>query len=105
MVHDESVYPNPDKFDPERFLNSDGQLSTDDNVLAFGYVSLPHAVFKNVHHADRFGRRTCPGRHAADATVWATIVSVLSVLDIVKAKGAAGDEIEIEPAYSDGLVR
>lgn len=45
------------------------------------------------------------GRHAADATVWATIVSVLSAFDIQKAKDEAGNEIEIEPVYSDGLVR
>ncbi|KAF8158964.1 cytochrome P450 [Mycena galopus ATCC 62051] len=88
MVHDESVYPVPDKFNPERFLNPDGQLSTDDHILSFG-----------------FGRRKCAGRHAADATVWATIVSVLSTFNIAKAKNEAGKEIEIEPVFTDGLVR
>ncbi|KAF7365093.1 O-methylsterigmatocystin oxidoreductase [Mycena venus] len=87
MVHDESVYPNPDKFDPERFLNADGQLNTDDHILAFG-----------------FGRRICVGRHAADATVWATIVSVLSTFNIAKAKDDTGKEIDIEPVFTDGLV-
>ncbi|KAJ6525316.1 cytochrome P450 [Mycena vulgaris] len=87
MVHDEAVYPDPEKFQPERFLNANGQFNADDNVLAFG-----------------FGRRACVGRHAADATVWATIVSVLSVFDISKAKDAAGNAVEIHPVYSDGLV-
>ncbi|KAF7362318.1 O-methylsterigmatocystin oxidoreductase [Mycena venus] len=87
MVHDESMYPNPDQFNPERFLNADGQLNADDNILKFG-----------------FGRRTCAGRHAADAVVWATIVSVLSTFDIAKAKNETGQVIEIEPAFSDGLV-
>ena len=45
------------------------------------------------------------GRHYADATVWATIVSVLSTFNIAKAKDAAGNEIDIDPAYSDGMVR
>jgi len=87
MVHDESVYPDPDKFNPERFLNPGGQLSTDGHILGFG-----------------FGRRKCVGRHAADATVWATIVSVLSTFNIAKAKNEAGKEIEIEPVFTDGLV-
>ncbi|KAJ7366653.1 cytochrome P450 [Mycena albidolilacea] len=86
MVHDESRYPNPDKFDPERFLNADGQLNTDDYILAFG-----------------FGRRVCAGRHAADAAVWATIVSILSTFNIAKAKDASGKEIEIEIEFTDGM--
>ena len=45
------------------------------------------------------------GRHAANAMVWATIVSVLSTFNIAKAKDEAGKEIEIEPVFSDGLVR
>jgi hypothetical protein len=45
------------------------------------------------------------GRHIADATVWATVVSVLSMFNIAKAKDAAGSEIDIDPEYSDTLVR
>jgi hypothetical protein len=45
------------------------------------------------------------GRHAADATVWASIVSILSTFNITKDKDATGNEIEIDPVYSDGLVR
>ncbi|KAJ7505167.1 cytochrome P450 [Mycena galericulata] len=86
MVHDESTYPDPDKFNPDRFLNVDGELSVDESILTFG-----------------FGRRVCVGRHAADATLWATIVSVLSAFDIQKAKDAAGNDIDIDPVYSDGL--
>ncbi|KAJ7855936.1 cytochrome P450 [Mycena olivaceomarginata] len=77
MVHDESMYPTPDKFDPGRFLNADGQLNADDHTLAFG-----------------FGRRICAGRHAADATVWAAIVSILSTFNIAKAKDAVGKRLK-----------
>ncbi|KAJ6466567.1 cytochrome P450 [Mycena vitilis] len=87
MGRDESIYPNPEEFNPERFLTADGQYREVDDVLAFG-----------------FGRRICPGRYTADASVWAAIVSILASFDIAKAKDATGQEIEIEPAFSDKLV-
>ncbi|KAJ6585036.1 cytochrome P450 [Mycena capillaripes] len=87
MTRDESIYLEPDRFNPDRFFTAEGKLNEDDTVLTFG-----------------FGRRICVGRHNAEATVWATIVSVLSMFNIAKATDAAGNEIEIEPNYSDGLV-
>ncbi|KAJ6559091.1 cytochrome P450, partial [Mycena vulgaris] len=85
MTRDESIYPEPERFNPDRFFTMDGRLNDDDTVLAFG-----------------FGRRICVGRHTADATIWAAITSVLSAFIIAKAKDEAGNEIEINPAYSDG---
>ncbi|KAJ7205366.1 cytochrome P450 [Mycena rebaudengoi] len=70
MTRDTSVYgADSDEFNPERYLNPDGNLNDDDTVLAFG-----------------FGRRVCVGRYAADATVWATIVSVLATFRIAKSQ-------------------
>ncbi|KAJ7675727.1 cytochrome P450 [Mycena polygramma] len=87
MTRDESIYPNPEEFNPKRFFKADGQLNDDTDILAFG-----------------FGRRICPGRHAADAAIWSNIVSVLSVFSITKAKDANGKEIEIVPVYLHNLV-
>jgi len=49
--------------------------------------------------------RLCPGRYMADATVWASIVSLLSVFDFKKGRDAEGKEIDITPMFSDGGVR
>ncbi|KAJ6559149.1 cytochrome P450 [Mycena vulgaris] len=87
MTRDESIYPEPERFNPDRFFTADGRLNDDDTVLAFG-----------------FGRRICVGRHTAEATVWAIIASVLSTFTIGKARDEAGSEIEINPAYSDGAI-
>ncbi|KAJ7224753.1 cytochrome P450 [Mycena rebaudengoi] len=88
MTRDTSVYgADSDEFNPERYFNPDGNLNDDDTVLAFG-----------------FGRRVCVGRYAADATVWAAMVSVLATFRIAKAKDLNGNEIDIRPMYSDGAI-
>ncbi|KAJ6502305.1 cytochrome P450 [Mycena sanguinolenta] len=87
MTRDESLYPEPEQFDPDRFFTTDGKLNDDDTILTFG-----------------FGRRICVGRYNADASVWATIVSVLSTFNIAKAKDATGQEIDIDGGYTDGLI-
>ncbi|KAF7374507.1 O-methylsterigmatocystin oxidoreductase [Mycena sanguinolenta] len=88
MTRDESIYPEPERFNPDRFFTADGELNDDNTVLAFG-----------------FGRRICVGRHNADATLWATFVSVLATFNIAKAKDDTGEEIEIDPSfYSDALI-
>ncbi|KAI4519194.1 cytochrome P450 [Schizophyllum commune Loenen D] len=70
MVHDEGAYPEPYAFKPERFLKIDGKLDPavrDPADIAFG-----------------FGRRLCPGRHVAYASVWIAVASILRVYNIEK---------------------
>ena len=68
------MYPEPDSFKPERFINPDGSLREDPVLTSlFG-----------------FGKRLCPGRHLADATLFIVVASVLSVFDIKKGKDTDG---------------
>jgi cytochrome P450 len=69
-------------FKPERFLNENGSLR-DDPVL-----SLVYGV----------GKRICPGRHFADATLFIVASSVLSVFNVTKAKDKSGHEILVNIA-------
>lgn len=86
MTHNESKYPNPQIFLPERFLNDDGSLKPNDiENLAFG-----------------FGRRMCVGRHFADASIWSVIVKVLAVFTILKSLDENGAEIPVEVQFSSG---
>jgi cytochrome P450 len=68
ILHDLDVYPEPDSFKPERFINPDGSFR-DDPVVS--------TIFG-------FGKRICPGRHLADAMMFIVIASFLSVFDIKK---------------------
>ncbi|KAL4258376.1 cytochrome P450 family protein [Pleurotus pulmonarius] len=88
MSRDERVYSAPDLFIPERFLNSDGTLNDGDSSFVFG-----------------FGRRACPGRHMAEATIFMAVASVLSVYRISKAKDAHGQDVQVKEEYSStGLI-
>ncbi|KJA18940.1 hypothetical protein HYPSUDRAFT_44792 [Hypholoma sublateritium FD-334 SS-4] len=87
IAHDSKRYPDPDIFDPGRFLDENGELNNDDVGYAFG-----------------FGRRICPGRYMASATVWLAIATTLQNFDIQKTRNSKGDEIPISGEYCDGLI-
>ena len=90
ILHDPEMYPDPEEFKPERFLNEDGSVRDDPTLtLAFG-----------------IGKRICPGRHFVDATIFIVTSSVLSVFNVTKAKDENGDEIPVKAAVtvSSGIV-
>ncbi|GJE86536.1 cytochrome P450 [Phanerochaete sordida] len=83
FLHDPEMYPNPDVFDPTRFLEADGRLAAHDpRDFIFG-----------------FGRRICPGLHLADASVWAACAMILAVFDIDKPKG-----VDVALTYTSGTL-
>ncbi|KJZ72506.1 hypothetical protein HIM_08175 [Hirsutella minnesotensis 3608] len=75
FLHDPAVYPEPDSFKPERFLEPHKEPD-------------PTAVFG-------FGRRICPGRYFAEANVFLIAAQMLACFHIRKAVDESG--IEIEP--------
>lgn len=90
VLHNPEVYPDPDEFRPERFLEKDGSFREDPAIaLAFGA-----------------GKRICPGRHFVGATLFIVASSVLSVFNVSRAKDENGHEIPVRAAISarNGLV-
>ncbi|KAI0697653.1 cytochrome P450 [Cerioporus squamosus] len=88
-MHDPQVYEDPDAYRPERFLK-DGQIDPtvrDPFNYAFGY-----------------GRRVCPGRHFAEASLFINTASLLHVFDITPPLDEDGKPITIEPAMTDGII-
>ncbi|KAK8103562.1 cytochrome P450 [Apiospora kogelbergensis] len=61
-TRDTSVYPDPETFNPDRFLGPD---------------AAPHPDF-----VFGFGRRVCPGKLLAEQSVWLTIANSLAVFDV-----------------------
>ncbi|TFK31172.1 cytochrome P450-like protein [Crucibulum laeve] len=64
IFYDKDSYPNPEIFNPGRFF--DGNNQPDPRNHVFGY-----------------GRRLCPGRHLAEASLWLSMASILSTFDIL----------------------
>jgi cytochrome P450 len=90
ILHDPEIYPDPEEFKPERFLNEDGSVRDDPSLsLVFGA-----------------GKRICPGRHLVDATLFMVTSSVLSAFNVTKAKDEDGKEIPVKAAVtaSGGVV-
>lgn len=64
----------------------------------FHPVSTP----KCTHLLERV--RVCPGRYLATSNLYITIVSLLAVFRIVKAKDDKGDEIPVSGKFIEGSV-
>jgi hypothetical protein len=90
IMHNPEDYPNPETFNPSRYLTLEGKLDPsirDPRTACFG-----------------FGRRMCPGRHLADASLFAMVSTLLATVNIVRAKDADGKEIIPEVDVTSGIL-
>ncbi|KAI0767230.1 CyP450 monooxygenase [Fomes fomentarius] len=86
---DPNVYHDPEAFMPERFLK-DGRLNPgvrDPATIAFGY-----------------GRRICPGRHFAKASLYMVVTTVLHTLTISAPVGDDGRPVVLEGKMTQGTL-
>ncbi|EKM53001.1 uncharacterized protein PHACADRAFT_175458 [Phanerochaete carnosa HHB-10118-sp] len=80
-MYDESRYPEPYTYRPERFEENEGKKPQEDPLdIVFG-----------------FGRRVCPGSHFGLATIFLAVVHMLFAFDILPAKDEHGRVI-VPPA-------
>ncbi|KAI0319837.1 cytochrome P450 [Amylostereum chailletii] len=86
VLHNDAVFPEPEKYNPRRFLEN---------------PNLPDPIDNGVFG---FGRRACAGRPMALDTIWIAIASILTVFDIKKAKDANGHEITPEVKFKPGAL-
>lgn len=85
ILHDASLFVEPEKFKPERFVERNLPDPADSGVFGFG-------------------RRTCAGKSMALDTIWIAIASVLSVYNISKAVDSHGNVITPEVRMNRGVV-
>ncbi|KAL7284540.1 hypothetical protein ACG7TL_001832 [Trametes sanguinea] len=89
LSRDPKVYPDPETFNPDRFIK-DGKINPDvqdPNTFVFGY-----------------GRRICPGRHFAEASLFLMIASILHTVTIEPALDEHGNPIQPEAKMTYGVI-
>ncbi|KAK0458976.1 cytochrome P450 [Desarmillaria tabescens] len=88
ILHDETRYPEPLKFCPERFMPPpDEPMPLNPRDASFG-----------------FGRRICPGRYFADSLLWMIMVRIVAAFELDKQRDANGEIVEVKGEYLSGLV-
>ncbi|KIJ62332.1 hypothetical protein HYDPIDRAFT_42090 [Hydnomerulius pinastri MD-312] len=80
ISNDPDAYPNPERFDPLRWLDEDGKIREDLKVFTYG-----------------FGRRVCPGQHVANRSVFLNTALILWAFRISENPSAPIDTM----AFSD----
>ncbi|KAF7347917.1 Cytochrome P450 [Mycena venus] len=88
ILHDADLFPEPDKFIPERFLPQDGK----------------EPPLRPVNVAFGFGRRVCPGRYLALDSSWLVMVCIIKTYIIDMAVDADGKHIVPQVEFAGGVV-
>jgi len=87
ITHDKTIYPDPERFWPERYEGEAGKDVLDPTLYAYG-----------------FRRRICPGEYYADSMLFITMSSILATYDIAKPRDKNGQEVDPDLSFHSGLL-
>ncbi|KAI0033060.1 cytochrome P450 [Vararia minispora EC-137] len=93
ILHNSNTFPHPESFLPEHFLSK-----SQGGTLNDGDVCRPAEA------AFGFGRRECPGRFMARASVWIAVANILAAFEIKPLLDKDGHPIPVQEKYTSGIV-
>ena len=79
MLRDPDIFPEPDRFDPERWFTP-------------GVPAFPSQAFG-------FGARICPGMIFARRSIWANMAGILAAFDITPTEDGLPERV-----YTSGII-
>ncbi|KAF8913320.1 cytochrome P450 [Mucidula mucida] len=82
IFRDPDVFPNPEVFEPQRWISADGSVRKDLRDFTFG-----------------FGRRACPGSHVANRSLFIATAMILWAFDVLPSGSKSIDTM----AFTDTL--
>ena len=88
VLMDPEHFPNPHKFDPDRFLDSDGRYQHDEHVIAFSV-----------------GKRYCLGQSLAEKEFFLFFVGLMQKFDVNPDPEESLPSYHIEDSVSSGTIR
>lgn len=110
MFRDEELFPEPDRFYPERYLvpvdeATARRMDPRSAVFGFGRRSVVDITYDSPLLSIGAPQRRCPGWHLVESSVWIVIASMLATLNISKAKDDEGKVIEPDVTFDNPVFR
>ena len=88
ITRNEELYPEPERFMPERFW---GKMDSE--------------TARHVDAVFGFGRRVCPGRAFAESSIFLIMSNIIATMDLTKAVDEAGVSITPPVEYTKSFIR
>ncbi|GBE77800.1 Multifunctional cytochrome P450 monooxygenase af510 [Sparassis crispa] len=88
ILHDPETFPNPEVFNPSRFLGPDSEYASNIVNMAFGW-----------------GKRVCPGKAVGEASVFIAVALIAAAFTISNPRDEHGSEYIPEPRWTAGSAR
>jgi hypothetical protein len=107
MTRDEQMYPEPELFNPERFMNTNGTEAdpADPKDFIFGFGRRQVVMMCPFYVPKPFIIRECPGKVFADANVWLVSACIISAFQAPVSRDEFGDKVAPPAKFTSGFVR